>query len=338
MGTSENSVVQVIEDLTAKAGTQITASLVTRISGDGVTNDATLEGNEAVLSNYGHNVTVNQLRQGVVVGEYEKSKTKINIPKAAKVMLKLWNMEKLRDLKLARFLSPVIGGLTTYAAATEAQKDAWQVANNPTTSNQRILFGAAKSNASGDHSVDLANIDGTADDLHQDIVRLVRRMAQSCAPAIRPIMVPGGKDSAGGERFYGLAGSLAFRDLQANMDTVLQNADSRGDSNKIFAGGKLTIGAVTVFEIPEMDKTPTNGGCLLENVGNGGTVEVEPFFLCGAQALLLAIANRMEVRTEEFDYSNKMGVAVTCVRGCEKTTYNSFQHGLATAYVSAVGD
>jgi hypothetical protein len=87
-----------------------------------------------------------------------------------------------------------------------------------------------------------------------------------------------------------------------------------------------------------MDRTPANGGCLLENVGNGGTVEVEPFFLCGAQALIMAVANRMEVRTQEFDYQNKMGVAVTTVRGVVKGTFNSFQTGMATAYVSAVGD
>lgn len=338
MGTSINSPIQIKEDLLKEAGDQITVSLVTRLTGAGVTGDNTLEGNEEALGNYGHKVTVNQLRHGVVVGQFEKIKTKIDLLEAAKDMLRLWNMEQLRDLFLARLLSPVTDGLTTYTAASEAQKDAWEVANNPATSNQRILFGAAKGNANGDHSAGLTNIDGTADDLHQDIIRLLKRLAQSCSPHIRPVTVKGGDSGPGGEKFYALAGSLAFRDLQANMDTVHQNADVRGAANNIFTGGSIDVGNVRVFEVPEMDRTPANGGCLLENVGSGGSVEVEPVFFLGAQALVLAWAQRMAIKLDEFDYQNKRGVAVSEIRGCEKTTMNSFQHGMATGYVSAVGD
>ncbi len=337
MGTGPDAAIQVKEELTKEAGDRITFSLVTRLTGAGVTGDNELQGNEEALGNYGHQVTVGQLRNGVVVGQFEKIKTKIDLLEAAKKMLRLWNMEQLRDLFLARMLSPVTDGLTTYAAATEAQKDAWDLANNPSASNQRILFGAAKGNESAnDHSANLSNIDGTADDLHQDIVRLIKRMAQSASPHIRPLVTGG--NEPGKERFVLLCGSLPFRDLQANMDTVLQNADVRGEDNNIFSGGDIKVGNVIVKEVPEMDRTPTNGGCLLENVGNGGTTEVEPCFLLGAQALFLAWASRMSVKMDEFDYQNKRGVAVAEIRGCEKATFNSFQHGMATAYVSAVGD
>ena len=337
MGTGENSIIQVKEELTKQAGDRITFSLVSRLTGAGVTGDNTLEGNEESLGNYGHMVTVNQIRHGVVVGQFEKIKTKIDLLKAAKTMLRLWNMEQLRDLFLARLLSPVTDGLTTYSAATEAQKDAWVAANNPTASNERILFGAAKGNeTTGDHSTSLGNIDGTSDDLHQDIIRLIKRMAQGADPHIRPVITSGAEP--GKERFVALAGSLAFRDLAANMDTILQNADVRGEDNNIFAGGDIKIGNVIVKEVPEMDRTPANGGCLLENVGDSGTTEVEPVFFLGAQALFLAWAQRMEVKMDEFDYQNKRGVAVAEIRGCEKSTFNSFQHGMATAYVSAVGD
>lgn len=338
MGTSENDPIQVKEQLTKESGDQITFSLVTRLTGDGVEDDNTLAGNEEGLGNYGKKVTVHQIRHGVVVGQHEQVKTKIDLLNAAKTMLRLWNMEKLRDLFLARLISPNTDGLTTYAASTEAQKDAWEAANNPSTGNQRVLFGAAKANSTGDHSADLAQIDGTADDLHQDIVRLAKRLGQSCDPHIRPVVVPGSADQVGGERFYGLCGSLAFRDLEANMDTIHQNAGVRGDDNQIFSGGKIKIGNVWVFEVPEMDRVLASGGCLLENVGNGGTTEVEPFFLLGAQALLLAWAKRMSVKMDEWDYQNRRGVAVAETRGCVKTTYNGYQHGMVTAYVSAVGD
>ena len=337
MGTSVNSPIQVKEELTKKAGDRVTFSLVGRLTGAGVADDATLEGNEEALDNYGHQVTVNQLRHGVVVGEYESIKTKIDLLNAAKIMLRLWNMEQLRDLFLARLLSPSTTGLTTYAAASEANKDAWETANNPSDTNQRILFGAAKAASTLDHSAGLAEIDGTADDLHQDIVRLAKRLGQSCDPHIRPVMVEGGDDGAGGERFYMLAGGIPFRDLQANMDTIHQNADVRGEKNKIFSGDSIKVGNVIVFEIPEMDRFNTSGGTTLDNVG-ASSIDVQMCPLLGAQALLLAWAQRMSTKTDEFDYQNKRGVAVTEIRGCEKSTYNSFQHGVVTTYVSAVGD
>jgi N4-gp56 family major capsid protein len=337
MGSSENNPIQVKRELTKEPGDCITFSLVARLTGTGVTDDATLQGNEEQLGNHGHLVTVHQLRNGVVVGAYEKIKTKIDLLNAAKTMLRLWNMEQLRDLFLARLMSPVTDGLTTYSAATEVQKDAWVTANNPSTGNQRVIFGTAKSNyTTSDHSASLTAIDGTADDLHQDIVRLLKRQAQSVDPHIRPVVTSG--QDAGKERYILLAGSLPFRDLKANFETILSNADMRGEDNNLFAGGDLKIDNVIVKEVPEMDRLSTAGGCLLENVGSGGTVEVEPTFLLGSQALLMAWAQEMDAQMDEFDYKNKRGVAVSEIRGCEKATFNSFQHGVVTGYVSAVGD
>jgi N4-gp56 family major capsid protein len=337
MGKGENSIIQVKEELTKEAGDRITFSLVSKLTGSGVTDDAQLEGNEESLANYGHLVTVGQLRHGVVVGQFEKIKTKIDLLNAAKIMLRLWNMERLRDLFIARLLSPSTTGLTTYAAAAEvADKDAWEAANNPSDTNQRILFGAAKVHSTLDHSAGLNEIDGTADDLHQDIVRLAKRLAQSCDPAIRPVVASSGSE-AGQERFVLFCGSIPFRDLEANFETVRSNADVRGDENGIFRGGDLKIGNVIVHEIPELDKFNTAGGSTLDNVGAGG-IDVQATFLCGAQALLLAWAQRMQVKMDEFDYSNRRGVAVAEIRGCEKATYNGFQHGVVTSYVSAVGD
>ena len=336
MGTSENSVIQVKEELTKQAGDKITFSLVSRLTGAGVADDATLQGNEEALSNYGMRVELHQLRQGVVVGKYESIKSKIDLLEAAKTMLRLWNAEKLRDLFLERLLSPNIDGVTTYAATSEANRDAWEAANNPSDTNQRILFGAAKANSTLDHSAGLGTIDTTNDDMHQNIVGLAKRMAQTCSPNIRPVMTEG-KD-AGRERFVMLMGSIPFRDLVANYSTVLTSADVRGEDNHLFASGDLKIGNVICKEIPEMDRAYTTaGGCLIGGVGDTAS-DVEATFLCGAQALVLAWGQRMKVHTDEFDYQNKRGVAVEEIRGCNKSTYNSFQHGVVTAYVSAVAD
>jgi len=335
MGADEDSIIHVKEDLIKRAGDRLSFPFLTRLKGAGVTGDNTLEGNEEVQGNYAHQVTVDQLRHGVVLGNFEGIKTKIDLLGAARQMLRTWNNEQLRDLFIARFLSPVIGGLTTYASATEAEKDAWEVQNNPTSANQRIVFGGALANSTGDHSAGLATVDGTADDMHQDIVRLMKRRAQLADPHIKPVITQGNR--AGKERFVHLMGSLAFRDLAGNFETVLQNADVRGEKNQIFSSGDIMVDNVVCREVPEFDRTVAAGGALISGVGAGG-IDVSATFFCGAQALGLAWAQRLQVKTDRFDYSNRKGVAVGEIRGCEKLTYNSFMHGQATNYVSAVGD
>lgn len=337
MGTDERAIIQVKEDLTTKAGNSIWFQLVKDLTGAGIEDDNLLEGSEEALGNYGMNVIVHQLRHAVVIGGHEEIKTTIDVRAASKIMLRLWMMSKLRDLYIARFFSPVTDGLTTYAAAAVAQRNAWAVANNPTTANQRILYGAAKANYSGVHATDLANVDATNDDLHQDMIGLMKRLAQGCDPLIRPWTHD---DSEGASRdgFCAFVGSLPFRDLEANFSSVEALISARGEGNRIFSGGSLKIGNVMVVEVPEMDRTPANGGCWLENVGNGGTVDVEPVFFCGAQTLLHAQAKRLSIKTKQFDYDNKWGVAIGETRGCAKATFNSVQHGMVTGWVSAQGD
>lgn len=337
MGTTAESPIQVLEDLESKSGDAITFQLVGELTGSGVADDATLEGNEEALGNYGHKVTVNQLRNGVVRGKHEQQKTNIQILKAARIALRMWNVAQARNLILARALSPVVDGLTTYAAASEAQKDAWCAANNPATTNERILFGAASSNSSGDHSADLAKVDAAADELHQEIVRLIRRKAQGCDPAIRPASMTNKDGLGGSERFVMFVGSIPFRDLVGNFETILSNADSRGDDNHLFASGDLRVGNVIVHEVPEMDRLNTAHGTTISGVGDTA-INVQATFLMGAQALLWAWASRMKFKTRTDDYDNLQGVAVAETRGCEKATFNSVQHGMATAYVAAVAD
>ncbi len=336
MGADQNAVIHVKEELTKDAGDSITFALVTRITTDAVTGDNQMEGNETVLGNYGHRVYVDQARNAVSVGRFEKIKTEIDLLEAAEAMLRKWNLEQLQDLFIARFIAPTVSQtFVSYAAASEAQKDAWVVANNPSASNVRILCGAALSNIAADHSTGLGNIDGTADDMHQDIVRLAKRLAQGCSPHITPVTTKGA--DAGKERFVHLMGSIPFRDLEANMDTVHQNADSRGEDNHIFRSGDIMVGNVICKEVPRMDTVQSSGGAMISGVGSG-PINVASTVFCGAQTLGLAWAQRMHVDTEDFDYKNRKGVCVAEIRGCEKLIFNDVQNGAVQVYVSAVGD
>lgn len=332
MGTGTNSLISVREDLIGKAGYQINIPLVTRLTGLGVTGNSVLEGNEETLGNYNCAVPVDVLRNAVVVTLREEQFTEIGIRNAAKDQLKAWSMDMLRgglgataaeSAGIIDHLGAVFnaGTYSLYSAASEATKDAWLAANS-----DRVLFGAAKSNnSSNDHSASLTNIDNTSDDLHQDIVALAKRMAKTASPHIRPLKVEGNR-----EFFVMFCPSQSFRDLKSNLSTVHQNAEVRGESNPIFQDGDLIYDGVIIREIPEIG--------VIADVGNGGTVDVAPNYLCGSQALGLVYAMRPRTKTQETDYEFRRGVGIMEMRGIRKMNFNNVQHGVLTVYSAGEPD
>jgi N4-gp56 family major capsid protein len=328
MGTDESSIIQVKKDLMKKKGDQIVFALVNKLQNDGVTGDNLLEGNEEKLKTRSHSVTVNQIRNAVVVGNMEEQKSAIALRDAARVQLKEWIMDNMRD-KFIDALGSIDG--TVYASASESAKDSW-LANN----SDRVLFGAATSNnSSNDHSASLANIDSTNDKLTASTVSLIRRIARTANPLIRPIRIKGD------EEWYVLfANSRAFRDIK--NDSAFQQANrearDRGKDNPLFTGDDLIYDGVIIREIPEIG--------YLTGVGAAG-IDVGACYLCGAQAIGLAWAQTTKTASKEFDYGNKIGVAIGEIRGIEKLRFGTDSaadtttpkdNGVATLYVSAVAD
>jgi N4-gp56 family major capsid protein len=320
--TKPTSPIQLKEELTKAAGETVTVSLVTRLTGSGVTGDNTLEGNEEAIGNYGHQITVNQVRNAIAVGKMEQQKGIIDLLDAARPLLKSWRMNMRRTDIIRALQSPNINGKTAYASTAEGDKDIWVAANT-----DRVLFGAAKANyVANDHSASLLNIDGTNDILQPAIVALAHRMAKTASPHIHPIR------TANGEEFYILfANSLAFRDLanHATMTAANRDAMARGKENPVFAGGDLYWQGVLIHEVPEID--------VIAGVG-AGAINVAPNFLIGAQAVGIGIAEETHAIMDDRDYGNIRGRGVADIEGVEKLMYNSVQHGVVTIYTAGVAD
>lgn len=327
MGTDENAIIQLKEDLTKKKGDKITFALVNELTGAGVTGNSTLEGNEEGLDSRSHALTVAPLRHAVAITDWDEQKSAIDLRDAGKMMLKMWAMTKLRD-KIIEALASING--TAYGSASEADKDAWLVDNA-----DRVLFGAAKSNnSSNDHSASLANIDNTNDKLSPAIVSLAKRIAQTASPKIRPIRL--NEDE---EWYVMFANSQAFRDLANDSDMKQANRDARqrGMDNPLFTGGSLVWDGVIIREIPEISA--------LSGVGAAG-IDVAPNFLVGAQALGVGWAQRTKTTTNVRDYGFLHGVGVSEIRGIEKLTFGSGtgdtddkkDHGVVTVFTAGVAD
>jgi len=324
MSESGDNVIYVDKDLGKKPGDNITFGLVMELDGDGIEGDDTLEGNEENMANYSDTVTVNQLRHAVSVGRMEQKRTMLQVLDKARERLKKWAMKRLRDLLTDRLACFNLDGTTTYAASSEAQKDAALTANT-----DRVLFGALLSNRSTtDHSASLLNVDTTDDTLGTGILSLLARVAETADPRITPLTI-----SEDEEWWVAFVGTNPYRDLKSALDAIHQNAAPRDLSeNPIFRAGDLVYNATIVRKIPEMAS--------LGSVG-AASAPVYNVAFCGQQAVLLGWAEMTRaIRNgrDGSDYGNIRGVGVCEIRGAKKTVYNSVFHGCVQGYVAAAAD
>lgn len=340
MGTNENAIIQMRENLGKGKGDRITFSLVNRLTNGGVQGSAILEGNEEEMVSRSHRLTVDKFRNAVRVAEMEEVKSAIDLMNAARSTLKDWALEHTRG-RVIGALSSFRDGETQYRwttsaefdAIAEAVKDAWLVDNA-----DRTLFGASTSNnASNDYSAALAQIDNTNDKLTSANIALAKRMAQVCNPKIKPIR------TKGDEEWYVLfAHSYQIRDLVQSDSAFLaanREARDRGKDNPLFRGADYVWNGVIIREIPELP--------LIASGVDGAAVQVGTAFLCGAQALGYGLAKRWTAKTkDDFDYGDKVGVAIEQIYDVEKLCFGSGasdtddqkQHGVVTIHTAAVAD
>lgn len=328
MGSTTNSVIHVKEKLSASKGDTMTWGLVNRLTGAGVTDGGTLEGNEEDMVSRSFALTIKERANAVVFTTWEEQKSAIGLRPAAKETLMTWATENTRD-QIITALGSING--VAYGSASEAQKDAWLVDNT-----DRVLFGAAVGNHSTDHSAALANVDSTNDKLTASALSLMKRIARTANPKIRPI-----RSTQNGGRYYYVAyvPSLVFRDLKA--DTTITQAQREVSlamqNEKLFEGGDIMWDGIICKEIEDIG--------VLSGVGNSG-INVAPVYLCGAQAVGYGICQRWKSVDETRDYGRKRGVAV-CEMGAfgklrfgsgSGDTDDSKDHGVVTGFFSAVAD
>ena len=330
MGTGSSKMIQLQEDLTKKPGDSVTFTLVNKLSGTAKDANEALEGNEEAVDLRSFQVRVRAYDHAVKFKKFEAQKTAIDLRQAHRDVLMDWNMELDRDNIISALGS--INGVA-YASASEGQKDAWLVDNA-----DRVLFGAAKSNNSAnDHSASLLNVDTSADKLTPDAISLMKRMAKTASPKVRPIRA---KSSIGSSDGYVLfAPTQMVRDLAAHATFVAANreARNRGMDNPLFTGADYVWENVYIYEIEDI---PSLGA-----VSNSSAV-VRPCYLCGAQAIGMAWAKRPETVEEMFDYKRAVGLGITQWYKIEKMRFgagisdtdDTKDHGVVTGYFAAAAD
>ena len=315
--------------------------LVTRLKGAGVTGSDMLRGSGEAIGNYWWTTNPTFYRNAVEFNKEDQQKTNLALMQESRPLLLQWMMEEHRD-RIIHAMSAVYDG-TTYAgldasvtyptAATETVKDAWLVTNAA-----RTIFGSYSAGGSAggtDHSADLAQIDATNDLFTYTRLRAMRLLAEDADPHIRPYQT-----QEEGEVYVVFAGSVAFRDLKASLDTINQNADLRGmkitaGGNVIGRDGDLFFEGTIIRKVPEIGTQLSGTGKSLALAGAGGAVRVEAVFMCGQQALIHGLGQMPDIIVDrDYDFKFRPAVAVECKEDVKKTYFNDIQHGMVTGYFS----
>ena len=329
MGTDENSVIQMKENLKKGDGDTITIALVNRLTNAAVTGTSVLEGNEEDMASRSHDITVNKRRNAVRIAEMSEIKSAIDLRDAARATLLDWSLEDTRDLIIT-----ALGSLngTAFTSRTSTIADAWLVDNV-----DRTVFGAYATGGSAggtDLSADLSQLDTTNDLFNVTRLDDMILRAKACSPKIRPI-----RDEKDGKRYWvAFANPHAFKNLRDSIDTeVLASTVVQAQAAKLFEGGDIFWNGCIVKEVDDLP--------IYANLGASATTEVTPVYLCGAQALGYALGKRWQTKTKEFDYGDKFGVAIEGILGINKLRFgtgtgdtdDTKDHGVVSGFFATTG-
>lgn len=325
MGANEAAVIQMKEIGGKGQGDTITIPLVNKLTNSATTGTSVMEGNEEDMATRSHNITINKRRNAVRVAEMSEQKSAIDLRNAARATLMDWAMEDTRDL-----IIEALGSLngTAFLSRTAAIGDAWLVDNA-----DRVVFGAGVGSFT-DLSADLALLDTTADLFNTTALDAMIIKAKTCNPKIRPM-----RDGGNGRRYYvAFANPFTFKNLRDSMDTeVLAQTTVQMQASKLFEGGDLLWNGCIIKEVDDLP--------IYADLGDSGTTDVSPVYLCGAQAIGYGLGRRWRTNTKTFDYGDKTGVEVSQIYGINKMQFGTGvsdtddlkDHGVVTGFFATAG-
>lgn len=339
IGKGSDNIIQIKDDLTKKKGDRITFGIGYKLTGDGVTGDNELEGNEEAKNTYADVVLIDQIRNAErLQGELDSQKAAYDTRAEALKDGKVWIAEFIEKQVFMKLGGVSTTTLTDVGGSIYSARAAW--------SNTSDLVPAAHE-AAGTGSrylcSDSAGLDSLAstDVLTTSLITKARVKAETCVvgrPRVRKIRV-------NGEQYYIMfIHPWQAADLKTNTSDVWaqaqREAQIRGDKNPIFSGA---LGVWDGVILHSSDFVPV---CQAASAfASGGTAAGAQAFralLCGAQAGLMANASKKgrgvapTFMTEKtFDYGNKVGYAVGYIGGIQKATFNSIDYGVVSVDTGA---
>jgi N4-gp56 family major capsid protein len=307
IGQSQDSVIQEKTETKKDAGDRITITLRMQLSGDGVTEGETLEGNEEALATYTDNLFINELAHAV------RSRSKISrqrvpwsVREESKDGLADWFADRFDTSFFNQVCGNTVSGLSTKFTGLNAVV--------APTSTRIIRAGALATDqalqADATKTFDLTLLDKAVN------------KAKILSPMIRPIKIKGRP------KYVCFLHPNQVRDLRTNTATGqwldIQKAalsGGEGSDSPIYTGALGEYNGVILHEATRV----TNG---VHSTSSAAQTSVRRAAFCGAQAAAIAFGKGMGFEQwdwveDEFDYEREYGVSAQTIFGLKKLQFNS---------------
>lgn len=332
-GAGQNAMVQRITELTkSEKGTKAVITLLADMTGDGVTGDNTLEGNEEALRAFDITIELDQLRfANRIAGRLADQKSVVNFREQSRDALAYAMADRMDQLAFLT-LSGVAytlknnGALRATSGVTgQALADlefASDVSAPTAARHRRVDVSGSTSTLEAGDTTAVAATDKIA---YRDIVNL---KAYAKDQYIRGMRGAGNE-----EMFHMFVTPSQMADLKLDTDflTNVRQAAARGPNNQLFTGtSSLMVDGVMIHEFRHVYNTSgattgtsSNAGAAGYKWGANADVVGARALFCGAQALAMADIGAPEIVEDTFDYSNQAGISVGKIFGLRKPKYNS---------------
>lgn len=316
IGESADSIIQMKTELSKGAGDKITFGLRTLLTGDGVTEGETLEGNEESLTTYSDALLINELAHAVRV----KNKQRID-QKRVPFNLRDEAKSGLRDWYAKRMSVSLFNQVCGYTAESRTKYTGLQATIAP-SSGRRLACNATTTTA--DESLGSSDLFKLK---YIDYAVEIAKTSTATTGPIRPIMI------GGEEKYVCYLHPYQVTDLRTDASTAgnwfdIQKAGLQGgqiSKNPIYTGALGEYNGVilrSAFDVTQGVNSST--GAAISTVRRA--------VLMGAQAGVIGFASDKDESTfdwveELFDYERELGVSAQTMFGIKKTQFNSVDFG-----------
>jgi N4-gp56 family major capsid protein len=328
-GTGQNALVQRVTELTkSEKGTRAVITLLADMTGDGITGDNTLEGNEEALRAYDITIELDQLRfANRIAGRLADQKSVVNFREQSRDALAYAmadRMDQLAFLTLSgvAYTHKTNGGLRPTSGTTGHELVDLEYASDvsaPTADRHLRISGSNL--VSGDTTA----VTATDKMGYRHIVDLKAFAKDNYIRGIR---------GAGNDEVFHMfvtPQQMASLKLDSDFLANVRNAGVRGASNSLFAGSSsLMVDGVMIHEFRHVfstegatSGTSSNAGAAGYKWGADADVSGARALFCGAQALAMADIGLPEIVEDTFDYENQAGISIGKIFGLRKPKYNS---------------
>lgn len=298
MGTTDQSMIQELEDLKKQKGNTVTFGLGMKLSGSGITGDSELEGNEESLTDYDESLVIDQLRHAVrLKGSMDEKKNAYNMRTRAKNALADWWAERIDQEildKLCGKTTSTFSNTPTEAAATRS-----------------VWAGGQSSTASVTSSMKMDT----------KVLDAAKQMAKLASPKIKPLRVDGKP------KYVAFLHPYDITNLKQDpvFAQACRDAHVRGEKNPVFSGALVDWDGIIIHEHEYVYRT--NDG--------SGSAYIARNILCGQQAGVFAWGAPKKWVEKSFDYGNSWGISCGAIFGTIKPIFNSLDYGVVTMFTAS---